>query len=173
MTSPPSPAPDFPILPRLPSPGGSWFSCLLGEVLDTSVDTHALRAWAPGHLPCLLPPPTYSLVNTERPNSRLKLAGVRRNRDWFLLRHLISKMFSSFYQLPIPPTDYSPAHLPSPCEGIWDQGTLWISWVKVFWLRSPARTRTVFGNLRATPKVFFFKKMCLPWASKSVFGNLP
>lgn len=127
-----------------------------------------LTPCVPG-LPAICPasfPPTYSLVNTERPNSRLKLAGVRRNRDWFLLRHLISKMFSSFYQLPIPPTDCSPAHLPSPCEGIWDQGTLWISWVKVFWLRSPARTRTVFGNLRATPKVFFFKKcVCLGPAS--------
>lgn len=62
--------------PGIPALGGSWFSCLLGEVLDTSVDTHALplRARASGHLPCLLTP-THSPVNIEPSDSSLKLAG--------------------------------------------------------------------------------------------------
>lgn len=128
-----------------------------------------LTPCVPG-LPAICPasfPPTYSLVNTERPNSRLKLAGVRRNRDWFLLRHLISKMFSSFYQLPIPPTDCSPAHLPSPCEGIWDQGTLWISWVKVFWLRSPVQELSL--EICELPPKFSFLKKCVCLGPASLF----
>lgn len=86
MTSP-SPAPDSPVPPRLPSPGGSWFSCLLG------VHTHALRAWALGHLPCLLLPPTP--VNVEPSDSRLKLSGTG-SRD------LMPSVFSSFYRCSLP-----------------------------------------------------------------------
>lgn len=91
MTSP-SPAPDFPVPPWLPSPGGSWFSCLLGEVLDTSVCTQ--RPTCLGSWPSALPPPsTHSPVNVELSDSRLKLAGTG-SRD------LIPRVFFFLYKLP-------------------------------------------------------------------------